>query len=528
MVEMTMLKKLYIALALFLCAASSLSAQVRPRVAGLESDKTYMSLLEEELKLRSREDSLVKVVAVLRDKLRSDRENLQIHSQNILKLEGDIFDIRNNIGRIAGRTSAIEQEFILKNLGAGTVGAETATQPSGKKTAADISPDLTANPYFKDNMPAEDYAALKSAGDKEKAVTSYRRLFDTNYGHLSKIVGEYSRTDNATSADSLWTLYIDQKRILAAISDSIATLNNYIFDTKVYSYTLLLDLMNEKRKIDEFSEKSAQVRSAEAQLDGNTESVPVSAYPLRKRLMLDYETTLAGMLSLNKALDSLQRASKGLGGIQADYPPISLEERIFIDYEPITIHTPSKYNAANPIPDLAIYDKGTVYRILLGSFLREQPVSLFRGAYPIGLWRTDEGRYNYYAGGFATQEEAREALAQMQRTGFKAPKIALWNYGDYSLPDETQPPQTGKPSDGAQLFRIDITGSKGDLSNAVKSTVSETSPGKDIMRIGTKFTVGTFTSEGEAEKVAAAIRAADPVLEVSVTRNTDQPAGNTN
>lgn len=510
-----MWKRLYTALVLTFCAAHlSITAQVRPRVDGLEVDTTYMSLLAEEMKLRSREDSLVKAVASLREKLRTDRNNIQANSQGILKLEGEIFDVRNNIGRIASQTSAIEQDFILKNLGGGN--DQTINQNPGlQQNTGNISAYLTANPFFKQNMPPEDYAALTLAGEKEKPLASYIRIFGINYNLLSKIADEYARTDSIVLADSLWSNYVEQKRLLSAISDSVATISDYIWDTKSYSYNLLLDKLNKAQLIEEFGNKSSQARSAEAQLGDKSEAPPVSAYPIRKRLTLDYETTLARLLGLDKALDSLGRVQAQLDTLIAEYPPIILEEKLFIDYEPITIHSPARYNAANPIPDLVIYEKGTIYRILLGSFVRAQPVSIFRGAYPLGLWRSEDGRYNYYAGGFATQEEAEAALEQMKKAGFKAPKIALWDYGDYSLPDETQLSQNRQTA-GAALLRIEITGAKGDLNDAVKDAIREAAPGKDIIRMGDRFTVGTFSGEGEAERVASAIRAANPILEVKV------------
>ena len=108
----------------------------------------------------------------------------------------------------------------------------------------------------------------------------------------------------------------------------------------------------------------------------------------------------------------------------------------------------------------------------------------------------------------------------MKEVGFKAPKIALWDYGDYSLPDETQLSQDRESTDAAVL-RIEISGVKGDLNDAVKEAIKEAAPGKDIIRMGDLFTVGTFSGEGEAERVASAIRAADPILDVKVTGQTE-------
>lgn len=511
------MKKTLVITALFFgLAVSVLPAQVKvqPRVAGLEADSVYMSLLGQEMGLRAKEDSLNKAVADLRTKLRDDVQNRQKHSENILKLEGEIFDVRNNIGRIAGRTSLIEQEFVLKNLGGG---ADKPAQAGEDTSQGDISASLTANPYFRRNLSPEDYKALSLADEKERSVANFIRIFDTNYELLSRIADSYIRTDSARIADSLWTKYNEQKHLLSIISDSVETLNNNISDTKTYSYTFLFDLMNKNDLIDEFEEKAMRARSTEAQLAGKSESEPVSAYPVRKRLTLDYETTLAQMLGLNKALDSLRNAGDALNDKSFDYPPVNLEERLFLDYSPITVGTVSPYNTVNPIPPLAVYEKGVIYRILLGSFQRAQPVSVFRNAHPIGFVRTPQNRYDYYAGGFKTQAEAESALEQMKKAGFRAPKIALWNYGEYSLPTAEELSQGRQQA--SLIFHVEISGVQGDLNNEAKEAIKDAAPGKDIVRIGSKFTVGAFSSADEAEKVAAAIRAADQALEVSTTEH---------
>ena len=492
---------------------------IQPRVAGLENDSLYMSLLKEEMLLRTREDSLTKAVTALRTQLQQDAANRSRYSASILDIEGQIFEIRNNIGKIASQTGAIEQEFIIKNLTGNWPQAVPLEGSEQTQNIEDISAFLSANPYFEKNLPAEDYKALREADMKESEVTELLQEFDSHYGTLSEIAREYMLTDSAAIADSLWVIYDKEKKALRNISDNIGNLETFIADNKSYSYMYLLDLMNRQEAIEQFNEKSMQANDAISRLDGDTESNNVAAYPIRKGLTLYYEQSLARMLGLSKALDSLSRAEDQLNSINFNYPPILLEERLFLDYDSITIHSPSLYTATNPIPPLKVYDKGTIYRIMLGSFSRAQPVSIFRGAYPLGVLRDDEGRYNYYAGGFATKAEADAAVEQMKKVGFRAPKVALWDYGDYSLPDEENQEEVSDEhmSENAALFRVNISGVTNDLPEAVKKAITEYAPGKDIIRTNTGFVVGSFATDGEAEKLADIIRNTENTLTISVS-----------
>lgn len=503
---------IYAAAIMFLMSGYA-NGQVSPRVAGLEKDSVYMSLLKEELTLRQREDSLTKAVSSLRERLRDDAANRNLHAANILRIEGDIFETRNNIGKIAGKTSAIEQEFIVKNL----TDAPSAVAPAPKTvdSSNDVAAFLTANPYFKAKLPADDYKALLEAERKEAGLIRLINDYGARYDTLALVARQYMAADSASVADSLWLCYTELKASLSGISGSVKSDLDMIADTKMFSYTLLLDMLNRDDLIGRLNEQGIQSRDQTVQLEGNTESLPVSSYPIRKRLILDYEKTLAGALGMNKALDSLKKAETGITSMAFDFPPIELQERLFLDYKPITIHSPALYNTANPIPALTVYEKGTIYRILLGSFQRAQPVSVFRGAYPVGMLRDEEGKYKYYAGGFASLAEAESALEQMKKAGFTAPKIAMWDYGDYSLPDETQHADNSQPQHDS-LFRVDISGTGGSLADEIKTLIGTSAPGKDISKIGDNFSVGTFNTDGEAEKLAGTLREKDKSLSVTV------------
>ena len=90
---------------------------------------------------------------------------------------------------------------------------------------------------------------------------------------------------------------------------------------------------------------------------------------------------------------------------------------MFLEYEPIGFVTPAKYNASHHIPEVKVYERGTIYRILLGTYTnRTNGGYLFKGAYPLGYEKV-EGKYAYYAGGYRTLDEARAAQEQMKKKG---------------------------------------------------------------------------------------------------------------
>lgn len=71
-------RKVYIVLCAALLAAGNLCAQqvrVEPRIAGLEGNREYMSLLEQDAQLQIREDSIVNAVERARQQLREDPAN---------------------------------------------------------------------------------------------------------------------------------------------------------------------------------------------------------------------------------------------------------------------------------------------------------------------------------------------------------------------------------------------------------------------------------------------------------------------
>lgn len=147
-------RKVYIVLCAALLAAGDLCAQqvrVEPRIAGLEGNREYMSLLEQDAQLQIREDSIVNAVERARQQLREDPANRQRYSQEILQLESRIFEVRNAKGRLIDKINTIEQEWVLANLNGA---AQQPAEPGrGKSRRGDPRLAQGAQPGFQPLFP---------------------------------------------------------------------------------------------------------------------------------------------------------------------------------------------------------------------------------------------------------------------------------------------------------------------------------------------------------------------------------------
>lgn len=76
----------------------------------LESDRQYIALLEADKLLQLRQDSIVWAVEHLRTRLRTNPEERERISAEILRLENRIFEVRSAKGRLVDRINALEQE----------------------------------------------------------------------------------------------------------------------------------------------------------------------------------------------------------------------------------------------------------------------------------------------------------------------------------------------------------------------------------------------------------------------------------
>ena len=510
-----MFRKVFIyALGAAFLAVGTLHAQqpkVEARIAGLEGNAEYMSLLKEDARLQIREDSIVNAVERMRRRLREDPSRRQEFSQEILQLESRIFEIRNAKGRLIDRINTIEQEWVLANLDGA---AQQPVGPVGSDPAAAV-PDslkvrnLVDNLYFREHLSPEDYAALRNAQKLEMRAVDYINRYFANYGTLSELAESYAAVQAEAEAVEIYERYRALEGMNRVLADSLAATWNYIFDNKNYAYGYLLDKMGKEDILAREEEALSEAARQLSALHGETASDAVADYLLRKRVIVDYEASVAGVLALDAARDSLRGVAAQLEAIDYRLPRGDVAERYFLDYDSVAFSSTPKYSYQHPIPECKVYANGTIYRILLGTYNTKRAAATFRGAYPLFYLVNDAGKWCYYTGGFATLDEAEAAQALLKKRGFVRPEIVVWTDGAYrnlSLEPDSQ----------KLLYRVEITGTDA-LSDEVKQLIAATAEGYELSRVGQQlFIIGSFDDKAVADRLADAIRQTDAALEIKV------------
>lgn len=503
-----------IGLAAVFPAAGWLYAQqpaVEPRIAGLEGNAEYMRFLQEDGRLQQREDSVAGAVEALRGRLRRNPAEREAVSQEILRLENLIFEIRNDKGRLVDRINAIEQEWVLSNLGE----AEPGQAPEDEGRPAVSIPDslkrrnLVDNDYFREQLPEPDYRALQRAQHLELQAVDHLNRYMANYNTLSELAAAYAAAQTEAEAVEVYDRYKTLQGLNRTLADSLAGVWNYIFDNKTYAYGYLLDLLGREEILVREEELLAEAQRKLALLRGQTASDEVADYFLRKRVAVDYEVCLAGVLGLDAARDSLRGVSKRLDAVDYRLPAVDVAERFFLDYDSVAFSKTPVYSYKNPIPECKVYTRGTIYRILLGTFNTKRAADLFRGAYPLCYRIDDNGKWNYYAGGFATREEAEHAQKLLKERGFVRPEIVMWTDGE--MRNLSRDPEAQN-----MAYRVEIAGTEA-LSDAVKQLIAEQAEGRELSRVGHElFVVGLFDDRALADRLAAAIAQTDAELQIKV------------
>lgn len=492
-------KRLVVVLAFAPCVAW---AQVKPRIAGLGGNAEYMQLLEQERGLSRRADSLGGVVAQLREEFRTNPGDRLAFAERIVKLENEVFEIRSRAGGVAARIGKIEEAFILENL-QGDDSEDVEVDNTGEQRA-----DLVRNDVFSRLLPGEDYAALLRAQAGERRAADLLRQYLEGYDRIAALGTEYAAADNAVIADSLYAHYLTLDRQNTDTADSLGRAWRRIFDDKLFAYNYLLQTQNQPRLLTRLETSGREARDEIARQRANAASEDVVTYFGQKGLVFEYETTLAGMFGLTAAADSLRRAADVFEQTERPIPAVTIEERLFIEYADIEIHNPAKYNAANPIPEVEVYRRGLIYRIMLNSYKVRQVVSIFKGIAPLA-YSQDDGQWAYYAGGYADFGQAANALADMKQRGFRNARIVVWNDGQALVLDE-------KPTEGVS-WRLQIDTAQ--LPEEVRTAISTADGSADISRSGDTFIVGPFPTLFEAEKIADAVRKAAPAIPVRTVLN---------
>ena len=481
---------------------TAVAQEISVRIPELEDNKEYIELLRNDVRMRQKSDSLMGVIRDIRGNLSRNAEQSdslsQMRSDSLLlalnDTENAVYSMRSQMIKLVDRINAIEQEFLLASIGNLRSASEQSTG------------SIFTNDYFRKSIDSEDYSILMKANAQEGEANEYARAYVSNHDSIKQMYDKYVMARTEAEAEAI---YGDMATIMdenVARERKLAATWADIYDQKSYVYSYFFEKEGREDVLDLTEDLIAEAREEKLAAIDNCASETLVDYHLQKQVILNYETYVAKLLNVTSAIDSLSNASRAVRQIDYRIPVIDIERRSFVNYEAIEFSTRSPYTSSNPIPECVIYEYGTIYRILLGTFKVKQAVSIFRNASPLSVEALEDGRFSYYAGGFRTRAEAEKAVEVMKKKGFRNPQIVEWCDGY----------KTNISALGDSVsFRLMISG--GALNNDVRNVIETMAADCQLSRLSEdSFSIGMFASRASAERVAQAIAKYDDSLSIEV------------
>lgn len=107
--------------------------------------------------------------------------------------------------------------------------------------------NLVSNPYFREQLPEADYAALVEAQRLEFDAVDYVNRYFANYGTISELAEAYAAAQAEADAAEIYDKYKTLQGFNRVLADSLSDAWNYIFDNKSYAYGYLMDKLGAGR-----------------------------------------------------------------------------------------------------------------------------------------------------------------------------------------------------------------------------------------------------------------------------------------
>ena len=473
--------------------------------SALENNNAYTTLLEQEKTLSKQQDSIQQIISQKRDALAKDEQNRNKYTTEITNLETILFDIRAQLGKIASQLNALEQEYILKNLN--NENASNENDPSAIQHK-----HLLANKFMKDNISKEEMAIMNMSPQKISELKALGEEYLQLYEEKKVLANNYQNAPDKQRADSILLLWDQTLKSCKQLESDFSAIWEPVYSLKYDVYRRLLDKISAPTQLTEtLNEKSRNIRSEESEAKSLYDSAPLAMYPAQCLLMTEYESALAEQLGLSQAKDSLNKVISSIDKNMYALSPIHLSQMKFVNFIPITIGGEKVHNEENPIPELTVPTKGSLFKIEMATYSKEPTsYSVFKKVYPIEYTILPDGKYRYYAGSYNNREEAVKANTRLRQYGFKA-RVIEWKDG-YELDENGKPIIPIPISDAYRVVFPEMT-------DAIRKIVADSD--KELSRIDvdgkTMYAVGLFNEQSEAQAIASQIGSSAQIIGVDLS-----------
>lgn len=466
---------------------------------GAASAESYEQLVEQNSVLKIEDDSLTRLIAQRRVDLSAGGEDGAAIGREIMTLEQRIFDLR------------IKQNKILEELSQRDGEAAESGNSGMRKEGGDSSVKSLANAEFvKKSIPAADYSQLLESEKSEPLCAKLFSEYSAAYLRLRELKQLYDQSKSESEAipysDEFEALNISAD----SLSQSLAESWGKLYDSKSFAYSMLLEVIGDTSLLDKESQITRDAAAKISTIESCEQSLPALNYEYQKRSQLQLERVIAEKLNLPACVDSLASQSAAIEKREAlvDLSEVQFTIRNFIAFAPIRFSSTTPYNKSKPIPTAEEYKRGLLYRIQLGAYNLQQLPTIFRGTYPLCRDRA-LGFWTYYAGCFATLEEAEAASQLLKRRGFKRPEIVRWQDGvRRNLYREPLPKSKG--------FRVVISGVT-ELSEPLQEAINAGRGDAELSKIGgDKYVINVIHDKAQADKLSESIKAINEEIVVKI------------
>ena len=498
-------------------SAFALGRSDNPGMKELANNNEYVALIEQSNRLRIKSDSIYSLLSERRAMLHSDKvDDIEALRAEIISLEQQTHDISVEQGGVARRIGDIEQALIMEKILSqqqhvvvGEVLDDSVDESATKATA-----NLIDNECFKTGLSTADYAELQRAQAEESEMLNLVNEYKRSYARLKEVSEGYATADRASVATPLYEEYEALSVKLDELNTKMHNTWNHILDTKYFAMSFILEKAHRYDILDRASANYQTMQQTCAEKDGQYSSDALMRYAIGRSTLLSYEIEFARDMRLKPAQDSLRGVLDRYSQPYYSNKTIKVEYREFMDYAPVKIGRTNFYDENNPLPELQVFERGTIYRIRLGQFRTKQTMTLFKGVQPMSIERNEDNLYCYYAGGYAKESEAREAQQFLKDKGFKNPELCCWKDGKMTVITSSKTAET-KSAESKTRYMVEIGITT--LDSAMRQLINKEAPGKIISRGRGNYAVGMFSERGEADALVTALIEAYPTLETNIT-----------
>lgn len=411
--------------------------------------------------------------------------------------------------------------------------SEEPIQPSEPEVSVDEdnvaeTPSTTAEP----NTEVPEQKNVISDELKKMFNTTTRR-YSLIEGEIALLIGDYEKSyneakrllkeyDNATSLQALNTHFDAYNKAVEEgkkLADKIANRSDRLFESKMnalYGFADSIKLEGTREKYTAIAEQTEATMSAK--LSTICTDLDLAMYPHRLKTTMALQAELAHHLTPEDA-DSLELTLNNFDTLYTLFEPLAKPKRSDAKFAPVKVSKSTKYGAVSALPVLKVPGEGELYSITVANYASLPPsTKVFRNATPLYRQRREDGRTYIYIGLYPTARSAQEDIEYLRKIGFKQPELVMWRDG---IRRDDFVDRSAKPAaPRSAMYRVEIAGAQGALSDIVVGVIRGAAPRKEISKYtaegATIYTVGIFTKESEAKALAAAIDKAAATLSTTI------------